>query len=139
MSMASAGSWLTGVLTCAAQNAQSGICPGHQIDHIAVAHEVVVARAQEGEVLVFQPLQKINALLAVDHGADRLDSVRSLLSRASMGAPVVDDRTHITQHLAQLSRQCLSVRIIQNAVAFDEDEGFHPDAVTVERWSRNPP
>ena len=49
----------------AAQNAQTGFGLGYQTDPIAFALEFIVTGAQEGEVAVFQPAQKIDAFLTV--------------------------------------------------------------------------
>ncbi len=78
------------------KNAQAGFGFGNQTHHVAVALEVVVARAEEGEVAVFQPAQEVHAFLAPGWRQRGTGCSRSHgLGAFQHGLPVLNGCAHI--------------------------------------------
>ena len=109
-----------------AQNAQAGIGLRDQADLVAVALQVVVSRTEKGEVPVLQPVQEIDALLLIFRGKIRLlgRGADGLQAREN-GGPVLHGGAHIAEHPRQRIGQRLLFGGADNAVAFDQDQGFN--------------
>ena len=113
-----------GSLRRAPQYAQASAGAGHQGHVVALAAQVVVTCAEEGEVAVLQPLQECHSLVPGRFGQRRGGALRPHLGQALQhGLPVVDGGAHVAQHPGQVSRQVFPVDQGDQAVTFDGDQG----------------
>ena len=90
----------------AAQDAQARLRPRDQADGVAIALDVIVARAQKGEVPVFQPVQEFNAFLLAGLRQRRPRHRQPQgLNPLEHGIPVLHDAANVAQHPIQVTAQ----------------------------------
>ena len=93
---------------------------------MGVLAQVVVAGTQKCEVLVLQPLQEGDSLVARACGqrAPR-GGIAGGTDTLAHGLPVVHGGAYVGEHLVQFGCQRVTFGAADDTVTFDHDEGFH--------------